>query len=422
MIPRRPRLLFLAYSFPPVNRVGAVRAYNEVKSLASLGWEITVVTPRPSVWSSVDRPDETRMDLQHRGIRRLLTDHRLRFLSNDSLAQRQGRLVWAAGGLGRKLARMFDVEREAGWVPDTERAIAGLVHGDIDLIYASGPPFVSFRIAKRLAARVDRPYVLGYRDLWAYNPHVSSRRSATAQEERSLLLGAAAVVTISQGLRESLRQRFELKDGIHVVTNGYDPADLEAIDPYRFGHFAIVYAGVFYPPKRVIDPLMDAIRLLKAGLAPATVPWAFHYYGVHGAHVQAAAERFGVQDKVILHGPVSRREALSAIRGAGIAVVIASVLEEGTVEDRGIVTGKVFDAIGLGTPFVAVAPSGSDLQGILEVSGLGRRFAGTESEGIAAFIVDTMSGLAPKARDPETFSWPRLGRKLDEILRSPLTA
>lgn len=420
MTPRRPRLVFLAYSFPPVNRVGAIRAYNEAKQLTALGWDVTVVTPHPSVWRSLERPDETKYELQRRGIRRMLTGHGLRFLSHDSLVQRRGRAAWVVGGVGRRLARMFDIEREAGWTPETERAVRSLDSSDVDVIYASGPPFASFRIAKRLANRVGRSYVLGYRDLWTYNPHARARRRATVLEEESLLREAAAVVTISQGLRESLRRRFALKDGIYVVTNGYDPADFEQVEPWKFGHFAIVYAGVFYPPKRVIDPLMDAIRRLKTGLAPGGVPWAFHYFGVHGSHVEDAAQRFQVEDKVFVHGVVSRQEALSAIRGAGVSAVITSVSDEASVEDRGIVTGKVFDAIGLRTPIVAIAPSGSDLDGVLKVSGLGQRFSGKDTKGIASFIAEAMAGRAPSAAEPEAFSWSRLGRQLDEVLRLQL--
>ncbi len=417
----RPRLLFLAYSFPPANRVGGVRAYNQAKYLTLRGWEVTVVTPHPSVWRRVEGQTEVRRALERAGIRFMLTGHRWRFLSEDSLAGRGGKIAWATGGVGRRIARLLDVEREAGWAPEAESATAGLIPSDVDLVYASGPPFASFRIARRLSNRLGCPYVLDYRDLWSFNPHVRARRIATVQDEEDLLRGAASVVVVSQGLRESLRERFGLHDRVHVVTNGYDPTSFEGVTPIQFGHFALVYAGVFYPPKRVIHPIMDAIRLLDGSGDARGRDWAFHYYGGHGQHVRESARARGVQPRVVLHGPVPRAEALSAIKGAGMAVVVTSVQDTASAEDRGIVTGKVFDAIGLGTPFLAVAPPGSDLDQIVETTGLGRRFSGTESEKIAAFLAEAMAGRAPGPKRPEAYSWPLLVPRLDEILRVVLT-
>jgi glycosyltransferase involved in cell wall biosynthesis len=411
-------LLFLAYSFPPANRVGGVRAFNQAKFLTERGWEVTVVTPHPSVWRNIEREEEVRRTLENSGIRYMLTGHRLRFLSNDTLKGSGSKIAWAVGGVGRRIARMLNVEKEAGWVIEAERATASLLAEDVDVIMASGPPFASFRVAERLSRRLGRPYVLDYRDLWTFNPHVRVRRLATMREERELLRGAAAVVVVSSGVKESLRLRLGVADRVHVVTNGYDPSDLENVVPLRFGHFAIVYAGVFYPPKRVIHPIMNALRRLEAMGAVGNEDWAFHYYGAHGRHVAESARIFGVEHRVQLHGPVSRDVALSAIKGAGVSVVITSIEERTPIEDRGIVTGKVFDAIGLKTPLLAVAPAGSDLEAILDTSGLGRTFAGPDEEGMVQFLREAMAGHFPIPQNPEAFAWPHLVDRLDDILRS----
>ena len=47
--------------------------------------------------------------------------------------------------------------------------------------------------------------------------------------------------------------------------------------------------------------------------------------------------------------------------------MITSVAEEATIEDRGIVTGKVFEPLGLGTPILLIAPPGSDIERIVEI-------------------------------------------------------
>ena len=71
---------------------------------------------------------------------------------------------------------------------------------------------------------------------------------------------------------------------------------------------------------------MQALNCLKEK-RQVSIEWKFHYYGVHGDHVHKEAQRFGVTDKIVVHGRVPRAEALSAVRGSSVAVVITSVLE-----------------------------------------------------------------------------------------------
>src|SRR5262249_28177476 len=121
--------------------------------------------------------------------------------------------------------------------------------------------------------------------------------------------------------------------------------------------------------------------------------------------------------QVILHGGVSRVEALSAVRGATVAVVITSVGEESTL-DKGIVTGKVFEALGLKTPILLIAPPGSDATEIVEGTGMGRRITGTDIEGIARFFLDCAQTRNQAPTCCSQYSWPMLSSRLDSILRA----
>ena len=155
---------------------------------------------------------------------------------------------------------------------------------------------------------------------------------------------------------------FGVGSKLHVLSNGYDPEELADIAPYDFGHFAIVYAGNFYPPKRVISPIMAALERLLKTTDGNNREWFFHYYGRHEDHVLEEARKFGVTEKVISHGWVPQSEALAAVRGAGLTIVISSVDDQATVADKGIMTGKVYEALGLNVPVLVVAPQGSDLE------------------------------------------------------------
>jgi glycosyltransferase involved in cell wall biosynthesis len=210
--------------------------------------------------------------------------------------------------------------------------------------------------------------------------------------------------------------QFGLDSKVYVVSNGYDPEDLATVQAHHFGHFAIVYAGSLRPPTRVISPVMAALRRLTE-IGHRQTPWFFHYYGGDGQHVMQEAGRFGVTDRVIVHGMVSRAAALEAVKGASLSVVITSVADTAGLEDNGMVTGKIFEAIGLGTPALIVAPVGSDANIVAETTGLARRYTAADVDGVASFLVDLLNGESLEPKDPAAFAWGRLVSGLDAVLR-----
>lgn len=419
-VSRKPRLLFLAYDFPPINNIGCVRAYNIAKWLTRVGWEVTVVTPNESAWRQGRGATDLHESLSRQGVRCMRTEHRWRSLLPVP-SDRRG-LAWAIGGVSRRIASFLGLERETGWLRQAEKACAGLRPEDVDVVFVSGPPFASFELARRVAGRLGRPFVMDYRDLWTGNPHARRPPSQPRIEaERATLAAASAATGVSSSLLESLRQQFGGETGLHVISNGFDPEEMIGVPGHGFAHFAIVYAGVFYPPKRTVGPLMAALRRLEQ-LVPASKEWFFHYYGYQSEYVLEVARAFDIERRLVIHGNVPRPEALSAVRGANVAVVISSVLEHASLQDKGIVTGKVFEAVGLGTRLLVIAPEGSDLEGVLATTGLGRRFSGADVEGMAGYLRDVMKGEGPTDFRPESFSWANIVQKLDGVLRAAVSA
>jgi glycosyltransferase involved in cell wall biosynthesis len=414
---RKPRLLFLAFAFPPMRTVASVRAANVAKFLSRLGWDVSVVTPHPSLLQSPDDPSRVAAELEQSGIRMIYSGHRWRCLSTGHLKRTYRRgLKWLLEGIPRRLAKAMHIDEMVGWYGEAERSCAKLQPGDVDVVLATGGPFGAFQIAERLGRRLQCPYVLDYRDLWTGNPHTQSAWWERHRNvEQRLLTGCAAVSVVSPSMAGCLGEHFNVAEKVHVIPNGYDPADLDSIEPISFGHFAIVYAGLFLPPKRSAHPLMQALRRL-AELEPAR-PWRFHYYGPCEDHVRESATACGVQDRVELHGTVPRRQCLAAIRGAGVAAVVVSVYDTGDLADRGIITGKIFEPIGLGTPTLVIAPPGSDVQAVIETVGKGAVFAGSRIDGMAAFLAGLIKGNIPESRQPEVYAWPQLIQQFDVMLR-----
>jgi glycosyltransferase involved in cell wall biosynthesis len=212
-------------------------------------------------------------------------------------------------------------------------------------------------------------------------------------------------------------EEFGVGHKLHVITNGYDPEDLAAVKPHDFGHFAMVYAGSFFPPKRVITPVMAALQRLKATDAHKVF---FHYYGKDSKHVANEARKHGVMSRVILHGQVPREEVFSALKGCNLAVVITSVSGGERSEDKGMIPAKIYESLGLRNRVLLIAPKKSDVRKLLDETGCGHSFAADEIDDIASYI----TGLVGKNRDiqvsPEFYSWPTTVERLDRTLRTIL--
>ncbi len=415
---RRPKLLFLAYQFPPAKRPGCVRTWNIAMHLTRLGWDVTVVTPDPAILRNVEDCGKVSVELEREGIKRILTGHGWRCLLPRSVKWWNQNLGWLVAGVCRTIALRLGIEFYVGWNNAVEQACATLSQKDVDVILASGGPFVGFRLAKSLSDQLGRPYVLDYRDPWTANPHHDRPpRLGTIREEGRLLQGCAAVTVVSPSWGVDLGRRFNVEAKLHVVTNGYDSSEMAAVKPHDFGHCAFVYTGIFYPPKRSISPFLAALQLLRESSQGNAKQWYFHYYGIDETHIREQADRFGLSDRLVLHGRVPREQALSAVKGANLAVVITSVSEDQTLEDKGIVTGKIFEAVGLATPVLLIAPMGSDASALTASTGLVKSFRGSEIQKMASFLGEVVQGQAHQPKNTELFSWTTISKNLDTLLR-----
>lgn len=415
-----PRLLYLAYYFRPARTSGTVRTWNTASHLARLGWSVSVLTPDPRLWRCPEDAAAVDAEVAREKLHRIYTGHRWRLL-NQYLTSRIGGLPFCRR-LAQRLCWHSGISEEVGWSGPAIQACRRLRPGDVDAILATGSPFNAFTVARQLSARLRCPYLLDYRDGWTVgNPHAAARRARRDRKaERSALGDCAGVTVVSHSWGAALDQAFGVGAKLHVVSNGYDPREMEQVKAHDFGHFALVYAGAFYWPVRVIDPVFAALAALDRDAGPALPEWRFHYYGPSEAHVRKEAARFGLLRRVAIHGNVCRAESLAATKGAGLSVVVASVGRSAGRDERGIITGKLFESIGLASPMLVVAPDGSDIDAVLAHAGLGRRFTGDDVEGMAGYVAAVMRGARPATKDPQRYAWPSLARQLDEILREAI--
>ena len=245
-IERPPRLLLIAYNFPPVGGAGVQRPVKWVKNLRRFGWDVTVLTTEnPSVPARdesllADIPD----DVVVVRARTWEPDYRVKQglverskSASDGIVARAKSAVKDLVKGAIKLALQPDPQ--VLWLPNAIRAGRKIIREvPHDAILVTAPAYSSFFIGTSLKRTFRLPLVLDFRDEWDMSGRYleNAQRdwfSRTIQEamQRHVLKRADAVVATTKASTANLADKLARlnKPAIRTATvyNGFDAEDFE---------------------------------------------------------------------------------------------------------------------------------------------------------------------------------------------------
>lgn len=403
----------LAYFFPPMGDGGVFRSLKLARYLPAHGWEPVVVCGRPEdYWVR----DDSLLEQLPEG----LEVHRVGGLTGQALLRRLTGL-WRRGGdpaAGRRSSRGFARLRAlgdlllvpdsyAGWIPAARRAARRrLAHGDIDLIYSSGPPDSAHRAALDLARETGLPWVADFRDPW-FNLHLKAPPTPLHRwlhrRQEAAVLARAQVVAVTEGWRRRYAERCPRPPVL--IRNGFDPADFADLPPPPPAPGAplrILHAGKLSLTRSARPFLAGLARHLAARPAGAR-PLEATFLGPRETDNEAAAHELGLADVVRFEGPVPHAESLARQRAADLLLLVKHDDER----YRDLVPGKFYEYAAAGRPILAVTPP-SELEALLAEHGLGwtaRPRAASVAETLAAAEAALEAGWRPRPV-PDDFTRP----------------
>ncbi len=225
-----------------------------------------------------------------------------------------------------------------------------------------------------------------YRDLWTngtYYPHPYWRRLIERRIERRWLSNARAITAVTPGFTQEMSQMAPTLP-CHTIWNGYSGREIDAIKPTDLGSGRhIVYAGIWYQGKRDPRPVLDALVTSRA-----LQDYRLHLVGPTSPEVAGEVARRGLGDRVVMHGPKTRAEALSIVMGADIALIIGW----NDPRDKDVIGGKVFELMGMRKPILALAYENGVLADATQRYGLAH--VANESETIAHAVRNLQDRVA----------------------------
>lgn len=405
----RPRLLLVTYYFPPSGGAGVQRTLKFTKYLRAAGVEPVVLTVEAGAYPSLDPslaadvPPGTEVvrtrALDPFGLYGALTGRSRKeavavgSIEADSAAKRAA--LWLR-------ANVFLPDARVGWVPFAVRAARRLIRaGAVDAVLTSGPPHSTHLVGLRLRRELRRrgiPWIADFRDPWtginfaAELPMTAAARALDARMERRVLRAAGAVVAVSPTWARELEEKGGLPAGaVHVIQNGFDPADFalgpappDADSDGGGGEtFELTHVGSLYGSR---DPaaLWQAVAALRArGDADAL---RIRLVGRVDEAARASLRRHGLADLVREDGVVSHAEAVAAMRRADLLFLSIEPVRNAA----GILTGKLYEYLASGRPVLALGPPEGDAARLLAQVGAGAVVEWRDAAAVEARLRDAL--------------------------------
>lgn len=433
---RRPRLLYLAFYYPPSRASGVYRARAMANHFTAAGWDVTVfAAPLPFLYDVIGSTDEKLLDTVDPRItveRPDLDTYRWEYeLRNMS---------WFRGTLPNVAKRLYDFgerlqfpEHYVSWArASISKALKLHRKQRFDAVLATGNPFAAFAAAWAIGKLAKVPYVIDYRDSWTLDlftdgPAFPAKHAAWKWERR--LIGQSAItVFVNNALRDWHADRYPASaERMMVVPNGWDPDllhldPLEAADagtprrPLKFGYLGTITT---YQP---VEQMADAFRIARRH--PDLADAELNVYGHLGFFKHSHASylpRLGLTTSqevdpetdagLRLRGPVSKTDVSSVYSDSDVLVFLAA-------GGRYVTSGKIFEYMASGRPIVSVHAPDIAAREVLEGYPLWFTADSLDPQQIAQSMIE--AGKAARDASPEVRAAAR--RHGDKFQRDNLLA
>lgn len=371
------RVLIVSYYFPPSNAIGAQRPGALAEHLRVAGDDVRVLScsahtghSQLETFEGLEGP----ADATEPGVAVSETGWR-----RSSVLRR---LSEASSSLRHRPDGVRDWRRESLRIAQDD-----LTHWRPEIVVSSSPPPSAHLIARSVARNLGVPWIPDYRDLWSnstYYPYQRWRKSVDRVIESRYLRDAKAITAATPTFSRELRP-LAGKAPVLTIMNGYSQAELASIPAQNLGAgWHLAYAGTWYGSKRDPEPVMRAMRD-RAELSDVVL----HFVGPVNEAVNHLAEEYGIIERVHSHGVLPRTAALGVVKGADSALL----LSWNDPRDAGVVSGKLYEYIGLQRPILALGYANGLIAKILRDTGLG--YLVNDPDGISEALCSIRLGLGP---------------------------
>jgi len=284
-------VLILAYDFPPYVSVGGMRPTSWFKNMHRHGLYPIIITRQ---WSNEFRDYRDFISASHSKETIIEKTKEGTIIKTPYKPNLSNRLLLKYGDSRFKfLRKMVTAYYEfAQFVflvgPKKELYLAAeeyMKDQQVDMILATGEPYVLFKFASQLSSKYNIPWIADYRDTWSQNRAASNYMLKNKWEsifEKKYLANVKLITTASPVFKKNISELLPGKS-FRIVSNGFDLESIEAASNIRQGEekMSIAFVGAVYDWHPMKSFLNSCCQFVKKEGNPE---FEINFYGVNQSH------------------------------------------------------------------------------------------------------------------------------------------
>jgi glycosyltransferase involved in cell wall biosynthesis len=338
------RVLILAYDFPPYVSVGGLRPHSWFKYFKEFDVEPTVITRQwgnaygnhldfiAPGWSKECVIEESSQGTIIRTPYKPNLSNRILLRYGEKRFSR----------LRKVISAYFEVLQFFFLIgPKKEIYKAAKSYLDqhkVDVIIATGEPFVLFHYARKLGATYQIPWIADYRDPWTNN---NTRQQSNVlywinkMFEKNIVATAKSIQTVSNFTANQIKEITNRKD-IIILPNGYDDELLKEHEreSHKSNILRIAFGGRIYPWHPINEFLEGMCESIKSNV---NIRLEINFFGVNLSDEQKHSFKTNyrlLSDKLHFHDAIPNHEYQNALRNHHVLLLF---------NDYTILGTKIFD-------------------------------------------------------------------------------
>ena len=421
------KVLIISYYWPPSGGSGVQRWLKFVKYFREFGIEPIVLTIDPA-FATFPNHDYSLLEEIPEGIEIHTTQASSPFELYKKVRKKDAPQAGFSGekktGLVDKAMRFirgnfFIPDARIGWNKFAlEKAKELIQFHNIDRIVTTSPPHSTQLIGLELKRMFNLHWLADLRDPWTeiyYNQELFRTSFAKKKDyklEQLCLKNADKIVVVSEDIKRHFgANRKEILEKIHVIPNGFDEADflkvkseeLRVKSEVESGKLrdesltckVISYVGNLgeqYPVQGFLEAFAEIVKNDRE--------WKLHFVGNCHNGVKILVEKLNLSKSVIFVPYVNHSEAIDFMIKAKILLLIIPEIEN----NKGILTGKLFEYLATGNPILNIGPKDGDAAAILKENADSITLNPTEKQEIVDFILNSSATNTPSNLSEHKFS------------------
>jgi len=275
-----------------------------------------------------------------------------------------------------------------------EKARTIIRENNIESIVTTSPPHSTQLIGLQLKQEFNLHWLADLRDPWTeiyYNQELFRTAFAKRKDynyEQACLKNADKIVVVSEDIKRHFgANRPEILTKIHVIPNGFDEADFNIIPTLNnvppncnSGNKIISYVGNLgeqYPVEGFLEAFSEIVKKDN--------DWKLHFVGNCHNGVKILVEKLNLSESVEFIPYVNHAEAINYMINSNVLLLIIPEIEN----NKGILTGKLFEYLATGNPILNIGPKDGDAATILKENAVSVTLNPNEKQAIMDFILNS---------------------------------